>query len=171
MPPLTAKEYYRQRARRAAAHAMVACELQVPLDHVSVLPERDATLYFVRDDGSDVAAETLATVDYAGHAATVVLRTTGNMRFASANAAGTQPDFARAARRLDENPAAIEDAKFRALEIVARRQPEIERLADIIADRGTLGYDELVWLLDSELMSAPLPRRVGTARAQDRLAA
>jgi hypothetical protein len=162
--PLTAKEYQRQLARRAAAHALVACELGVPLDHVSVLPERDAALYYVKDAADDdsgdatfnePAPESLAAVDYAGHAATVVLRSAGNMRATSANINGTRGDFERASSRLDGNACAIEDAKFRALEIVARRHREIEHLADVIAERGTLDHAELVWLLDQ----AQAPRR------------
>ena len=88
----------------------------------------------------DVWVMRQAVIDYAGHAAVVALLDWGSMSEASARAHGAGDDFRRARARLVGDPALIEQAKARAVQVVTSKRKAATAMADTLVAGGRPKY-------------------------------
>jgi hypothetical protein len=146
-------------AYHEAGHVIACDELNVLHDGLSILARADGTAGrapvegddgFVIPRGTDpnspeneagfrAWAETQSVIDYAGHAAIVVLLGPGDMGDKSAQAEGASNDFEKAAMRLGADQQRIEQAKERALAIISARRADVEKLSSHEAEAVVLG--------------------------------
>jgi ATP-dependent Zn protease len=177
----------RKTAYHEAGHAVAAMELGVWYDGLSIIPRGDGTVGHVRVEGDDgfwmphgsdpdspenmakywAWAEQQAVIDYAGHAALVVLLGIGDMSEKSAKVNGALEDFDKARERLGDDSQRIKQAKARARKIVSDRRREVRKLALAALKYGYLDGQQVDFvLLDSPFFLGSLSaeqRRRGKA--------
>lgn len=95
-------------------------------------------------------ADQQATIDYAGHAAVVAILGAGRMSLRDAVRSGAGPDFSKASRRLGADRRRMAALKARAIEIVTRRREEVQRVADELLRRGTVGAQEIDFIASGD---------------------
>jgi hypothetical protein len=149
-----------------AGHAIAACELEMIYAYCSIeANEQRGTLgnVAVAEDEPHPSApdatftawsESHAVVDYAGHAALVVLLGIGEMSGQSAQQHGADQDFEQASERLNGDAAAIERCKRRAMQIVTERVADVRKLSTVLLERRRLSAQQIDWLLYRE---EPIP--------------
>lgn len=155
-----------QTAVHEAGHAVAACELEMLYDGASIVRNAEAgTLGHVpvADDefapGAPEAkvaawAENHAVVDYAGHAAIVVLLGIGDMSEESAFEHGASMDMENASAVCGGNESMMRRARDRAVEIVTRRRDDVRKVADALLKRNRLSAQQIDWILGWE---EPIP--------------
>ncbi len=141
-----------------AGHAVAALELDVQFDGISIVPtdHRAGRVGVEDDDGFPIHPGTdwkspdnerafrawaarQAIIDYAGHAAVVVLLRVGDMSYRSAAQHGAWDDYDKASARLGRNHRRITAARERAVEIVSAREADVRKIAMALIKHG--GFD------------------------------
>ncbi|MDA0984017.1 MAG: hypothetical protein O3A06_13570 [Proteobacteria bacterium] len=164
----------KQTAYHEAGHAVASLELGVNFGVVSIIRGADGTAGRVSVEGDDGYfplpgtdphslkskagyqrwAEEQAVIDYAGHAAVVVLLGIGSMSETSAEGFGAGPDFLKARNRLDRDRERVKKAKARAVEIITARRDDVRKVADDLRKRGKISSQRVDFLLtDSPLLA------------------
>jgi hypothetical protein len=148
-----------------AGHAVAAMELNIQFDMVSVLPhesfagnigvEGDDGYWLSRTDPNSPEnkrayrewARQQAVIDYAGHAAIVVLLDWADMGYRSAMQHGAGDDYDKASKRLGHDFRSIKKARGQATEIIAKRQADISKIAKALVEHGRLDAQQIDILL------------------------
>jgi hypothetical protein len=156
-------------AYRETGHAIACVELKVHLLSASILAGEGyaAGRRVEGDDGFVIAPDSdpfsraseagfrawlgkQAVIDYAGHAAVVIMLGIGDMDDASANANGAGEDFDKAWLRLDGDPDQIEHCKASAVELITARHEQVSAVVAALLKRERLAADEIRVLVEGE---------------------
>jgi hypothetical protein len=149
-----------------AGHAVAALELNVEFGMVSIIQGEAShgSVSVENDDGIIIPpgtdpyspenelryrawAQEQAIIDYAGHAAVVVLLGIGDMSWWSARCYGAQEDFDKAKRRLGRRQKPIQAARKRAIEIVTARADDVRKLARALSEHKRLDPQQVDLIL------------------------
>ena len=159
-------------AYHEAGHAIAAEELDVQFGMITIVPNGYSAggVGVEGDDGFSVEgdafspenehafqawAEQQSIIDYAGHAAIVVLLGIGDMSHKSALANGASDDFIKARRRLNGNRRRMDRAKARAVDIITGRVKDVHTVADALLKHQTLDSQSVEMLLAWGTLTGP----------------
>jgi len=152
-----------------AGHAVACNELGIMNDSLSIIPNveegsaggiavEDSEEVFFVPPGTDpfspenqaalqAWAENHAIIDYAGHAAVVVLLGMGDMSDRSAMRHGAYSDFENARKRLGNDQERMQSGKDLAVAIISARHADVVSLAEAALKHGQLDGQEVEVLL------------------------